>query len=197
MPAITPSSLSAGILAGGRSTRMGRDKAFLPMPPDGAPLISRQAKLLSQVGCDELLISGRPGVAYRVPGARVVTDPVPASGPLAGLVALLSAARNPWVLVIAVDLPHLTASYLEKLLAASQGTTGIVPLGPNGFEPLVGLYPKKILPLIERALAEGRLSLQPLLHAAVAEGSLRALVIEAAEHPLFANWNTPGDVGNG
>jgi heptosyltransferase-2 len=68
---------------------MGRDKAFLPLPPDGAPLIIRQAKLLSQIGCDELLISGRPGVAYRVAGARVVTDPGPASGPLAGLAALL------------------------------------------------------------------------------------------------------------
>ena len=189
--------VSAAILAGGRSSRMGRDKAFLPTPPDGGPLIARQAALLRGLGIDDLIISGRPGVDYGVTGARVVTDTVLNAGPLAGLAAVLSAALHPWVLVIAVDLPHLTAAYLEKLLATGGGLTGVVPLGVGGYEPLVGLYPKNLLPLVKTALATGRLSLQPLLRAAVAEGLLRPLAIEADEQRLFTNWNTPDDVGNG
>jgi hypothetical protein len=57
--------VSGLILAGGRSSRMGRDKAFLPFPaPDGPPLIARQAALLRSLGIDDLLISGRAGVEY-------------------------------------------------------------------------------------------------------------------------------------
>ena len=190
-------SVSAAILAGGRSSRMGRDKAFLPLPPDGVPLITRQATLLRSLGFDDLIISGRAGVDYGVPGARVVTDTVVDAGPLAGLAAILAAAHHPWVLVIAVDLPHLTAAYLEKLLASGGGTTGVVPRGGGVYEPLVGLYPKKLLPVIETALAVGRLSLQPMLTAAVADGLLRPLAIETHEQVLFTKWNTPADVGNG
>lgn len=192
-----PFALSAAILAGGRSSRMGRDKAFLPVLPDGETLIRHQATLLRRLGCDELIISGRAGVDYRVPGSRVVTDTVIDSGPLAGLATLLTAARHPWVMAIAVDLPLLTTDYLAKLLATGGGVTGVVPLGADGYEPLVGLYPKTILPMIGNALAAGKLSLQPLIHAAVAEGLVRPLAIEAHERVLFTNWNTPADVGNG
>lgn len=189
-------SISAGILAGGRSSRMGRDKAFLPSPSDGATLIARQAALLRSLGIDDLLISGRVDVDYGLPEARVVFDMVPDAGPLAGLAAVLNAARHPWVLVIAVDLPHLTSAYLQKILTASHGTQGVVPHGPNGYEPLVALYPKSLLVEIESALAAGRRSLQPLLQAAVANGKLQAIPIEADEQTLFTNWNTPTDVTN-
>ena len=153
--------------------------------------------MLRSLGIDDLIISGRTGVDYGVPGSRVVTDTVVNAGPLAGLAAVLTAARHPWVVVIAVDLPHLTAAYLKKILAAGAGDTGVVPLGSDGYEPLVGLYPKKLLTMIETALTTGQLSLQPLLRAAVAEGLLRPLAIEPAEQVLFTNWNTPADIGNG
>jgi molybdenum cofactor guanylyltransferase len=189
-------SISAAILAGGRSSRMGRDKAFLPSPPDGATLIARQAALLRSLGIDDLLISGRAEVDYGLPEACVVLDAVPDAGPLAGLAALLNAARRPWVLVIAVDLPHLTSTYLGKILNAGNGCRGVVPHGPNGYEPLVALYPQSLLTEFESALAAGRRSLQPLIQTAVAAGNLQAIPIEADEHVLFTNWNTPTDVRN-
>ncbi len=184
-------SVSGAILAGGRSSRMGEDKAFLTI--DGVPLVSRQATLLRSLGIDDLLISGRPGVDYAVPGAQVVTDRVPDAGPLAGLAALLAAARNPWVLVIAVDLPCLSSSYLHTLLATGGGRTGVVPQGPHGYEPLVALYPRALLPTIETALTERRLSLQALLQSAVAESVLIPLGIGTSDLPFFTNWNTPDD----
>jgi len=186
---------SAGVLAGGRSSRMGRDKAFLPTPLDGTLLIDRQTALLRSLGSDDLLISGRVGVDYRAPDARVVVDRAPDCGPLAGIAALLAAARHPWLLVIAVDLPYLSSAYLEKLLDASAGLSGVVPWGNDGYEPLVALYPTRLLAVIERALTDGRLSLQPLLRSALADGSLRSLAIEADERTQFINWNEPEDIG--
>jgi molybdopterin-guanine dinucleotide biosynthesis protein A len=184
--------VTGAILAGGRSSRMGRDKAFLTL--DGVPLITRQVALLRSLGIDDLLISGRSGVDYTVPSARVVIDQVADAGPLGGLSALLAAARHPWVLVIAVDLPYLTADYLQSLLAAGNGHTGIVPHGPRGYEPLVALYPRSLLARLESALAENRLGLQKLLQAAVEESVMQSREITSAERSLFTNWNTPQDI---
>ena len=127
---------------------MGRDKAFLPFPPpDGPPLIARQAAVLRSLGIHDLLISGRPDVDYTttIPDARIVTDTLADAGPLAGLTAILTAARHPWVLVLAVDLPHLTPAYLRTLVATGAGRTGVVFHGPHGYEPLAALYPRTLL----------------------------------------------------
>ena len=185
---------SAAVLAGGRSRRMGRDKAFLPMPPEGEPLISHQAAMLRSLGTDDLLISGHAGIDYGLTDARIVTDSVIDCGPLGGLAAVLAAARHPRVVIIAVDLPHMTAAYLNKILTACSGCTGVVPLGKMGYEPLVAVYPKRFLPRIEAALAAGDLSLQPLIQAAVKDSILLPLPIDEGEAPLFTNWNAPGDL---
>lgn len=187
---------TGAILAGGRSSRMGRDKAFLPFPaPDGPPLIVRQAALLRSLGPADLLISGRPDTDYSlVADARIVLDTVPDSGPLSGLAAVLSAATQPWVLVIAVDLPQMTSIYLEKLLAESRGKTGVVPHSPQGYEPLAALYPKTLLPDVEAALAQRQLSLQMLIRNAVASGKLLHSEVAELELPLFKNWNRPDDL---
>jgi molybdopterin-guanine dinucleotide biosynthesis protein A len=190
---MTEFPVSGAILAGGRSARMGRDKAFLPHPLDGQPLIARQAALLREIGCDDLIISGRAGIDYAVPDARVFTDLVADSGPLAGLAQILAAARHPWVLVVAVDMPHLTASYLQQLLTAGSGRIGVVPLGPQGYEPLVALYPRALLPVIEAALVAQRLSLQSLLQVEVTNGRFQSLPIADDDRLVFTNWNTLAD----
>jgi len=185
-------SFSGAILAGGRSSRMGRDKAFLPV--DGQPLIARQAALLRSLGTDDLIISGRPNTDYGVPGARIVHDSVPDAGPLAGLVAVLAAARHPWVLVIAVDLPRLDTSFLNRLLSIGAGRTGVAPHGPRGYEPLAALYPRTLLPALEAALRVGCCSLQPLIAGAELSGAVRRLAVTPGNHELFANWNSPEDL---
>ena len=182
------------VLTGGTSSRMGRDKAFLPSPNNGISLIAHQATLLRSIGADDLLISGHAGVDYGIPGARVVTDAVADCGPLSGLAVVIAAARHPRVLVIAVDLPHMTEAYLKKILANAAGNTGVVPHGPDGFEPLAAVYPKSFLPWIENALAVGHLGLQPLIQAAVTGFILNPLSIDLSERPLFTNWNSPADL---
>jgi molybdopterin-guanine dinucleotide biosynthesis protein A len=98
------------------------------------------------------------------------------------------------VLVVAVDLPHLTLPYLEKMLRAGCGRTGVVPRGPHGYEPLVALYPRTLLTTVEAALRAGQLSLQRLIQDETAKTHLVPLEIGEAEAPLFTNWNTPHDV---
>ena len=195
--AALPFPVSGAILAGGRSSRMGRDKAFLPFPaPDGPSLIARQAGLLRSLGITDLLISGRPDTDYAtaVPDARVVTDTLADAGPLAGLAAILASARHPWVLIIAVDLPFLTPAYLQKLLAAASDGVGVVPHGSQGYEPLVALYPRSLLPLVETALASAQFSLQLLLQSATQQYLIEPLQLVETELTLFTNWNTPADI---
>lgn len=187
-----PFPVSGAVLAGGRSSRMGRDKAFLLL--DGVPLVARQTALLGSLGLEDLLISGRAGIDYAVPTARVVTDPVADAGPLAGLAAVLAAVRHPWVLVVAVDVPRLTATFLQRILDTGAGRIGVAPHAPHGFEPLVALYPRALLPRIEAALAERRLGLQALLADATRDGLMIRMDLSDADLPLLANWNAPEDL---
>ncbi|MFA6288759.1 MAG: molybdenum cofactor guanylyltransferase [Opitutaceae bacterium] len=188
-----PSFLFSGaIIAGGRSSRMGRDKAFIPV--DGQPLVSRQAALLRSLGTDDLIISGRPGTDYGVTGVRVVHDPIPDAGPLAGLVAVLSAARHPWVIVVAVDLPRLDAAFLNRLLTLGGGHTGVVPHGPHGYEPLAALYPRALLPEAEAALQRGEYALHTLVENARALSLIHLLPLGEEDSFALKNWNSPGDV---
>ncbi len=183
---------SAAIIAGGRSSRMGRDKAFLPIA--GQSLIARQAALLRSLGTDDLIISGRPGIDYGVADARLVHDPIPDAGPLAGLVSVLSAARHPWVLVIAVDLPRLDATFLNRLLALGAGRTGVVPHGPHGYEPLAALYPRALLLKAEAALQSGAYALHTLVEHAEELALVTQLKLEHADLNVLANYNTPDDL---
>lgn len=186
-------TFSGAILAGGRSSRMGRDKAFLPI--EGRPLIARQASLLREAGCSELIISGLRDIDYGIPNTLVVYDSVQDVGPLAGLAAALSAARHPWVLVIAVDLPRLDLTFLRRLLSLGAGRTGIVPHVPHGFEPLTALYPRTLLLEAEKAVSAGNYSLQALMTAAEKLSLIKRLELSPPEQDALVNWNNPQDYG--
>lgn len=185
-------TLSGVVLAGGRSRRMGRDKAFLMI--DGTTLVRRQAALLASVGCGEILISGRPDVDYGVPEARIVFDPVEDGGPLAGLVAALTAMKHARLLALAVDLPGMTPEFLHRLLAEGNAGVSTVPYGHHGYEPMGACYAPSLGGPAAAALARGALSLQALMADAEAAGLVRRLTLASAEADVFENWNLPGDV---
>ena len=203
-PAPASAPFSALLLAGGRSSRMGRDKALLPHPVSGLPLLAHQAALLRSLpGCAELLLSAPADRGYALTGpladARLVPDAAPDCGPLAGLAAGLAVATQPRLLVLAVDLPFVTPAFLRELLSTTSAFAGAVPCHFNstpGFEPLCAVYPRtRAKGHIDSAFAAKEFSLQRILNAAVREGWMQPLRIHPESEPIFANWNTPADAG--
>lgn len=183
---------AAVVLAGGRSTRMGCDKAGLPHPA-GCSLLERQITLIDALSPAEKFLSLRddqPDSPARPSDWRITRDTGEA-GPLGGIVAALEACTAPRLLVLAVDLPAMDAPTLRNLLAfPSPG--GVVPRGDEGYEPLAAVYSRAWLPAAATAMAAGRFALQRLLDDAVATGTFA--VVPAVPGPIWSNWNEPDDL---
>ncbi len=184
-------NFSAAVFAGGASTRMGTDKAFLRIGDE--LLIERQIRCLREAGAAQLVISGRVGVDYSRFGLAVVHDERPDCGPLAGLAAILKAAYFEKTLVLAVDMPAMTPPLLKKIVTLSEDELGCVPVDDRGFEPLAAVYSKQLLPLAEALLAAERYSMQEFVMEALERGLVRTLQIEPEDRLHFINCNWPSD----
>jgi molybdopterin-guanine dinucleotide biosynthesis protein A len=182
---------AAVLLAGGASTRMGSPKAMLDA--GGAPLWRRQAELLRGLGPSELLVSA--GADWEVePGPwKVVRDRAAGMGPLAGIDAALGAASADWLLVLAVDMPAMSAGYLAGLLR-SCGPAGVVPIDGGTYQGLAAVYPRSIRTLVSEVLSGPDRSVRHLAERASAEGLVTARPVAASERPLFRNVNLPSDL---
>src|SRR5512137_817213 len=134
-------NVSAVILAGGESRRMGRAKAWLEV--EGEPLIVRAVAAARALGVEEVFISARRGQDYSSLGCPVLVDQARSCGPLGGIERGLGASASPLLLVLAVDLPHMTIPFLRKLVARCGASTGLVPKLKGQLEPLAGIYPKR------------------------------------------------------
>jgi molybdenum cofactor guanylyltransferase len=186
-------SFSAVLLAGGQSTRMGRDKALLPIPGSDLLLWQRQLRVLEELRPEAIFWSGptRPGVPEHV---RVIPDEVENAGPLAGLSACLDILRSDLLVVLAIDLPRMNAVFLKKMQAQCSPACGAIGRRGNFFEPLAAIYPREFGVLAAECLARGRHALQDLVREAGQRGLLRLISLEEADMPLFKNLNSPDDL---
>ena len=178
------------VAAGGRSTRMGRDKALLPW--EGATLLDHAIARLARVAADVRILCG-PTPRYEDRGRPLVLD-APADGPLAGLAAALADADGADALLLGVDLPLVTVDLLAALAGAGADADAVVPAGPHGPEPLCALYRAACRGPVERRLAAGDLkmtSFWPDVRVRVLEGG--ALAALGDPERLFANVNAPED----
>ncbi len=167
---------------------MGSDKAALLH--EGRALWEVQLGKLRALGPGELFISGRGDGPYAAAGVAIVEDRVPGLGPLAGIAATLARMEAPRLVVLAVDLPEMSAAYLVKLLAAG---SSVIPCGGEFFEPLAAVYSRAALPVAEERLASGERSMQGFVRRLIQAGLAAAVPIAAEEAPLFRNRNRPGD----
>lgn len=135
------------ILAAGESSRMGRDKALLPI--DGATLIERVASRV-QLAAGQVSIIAPPD-RYRHLRYPVIADVVENCGPLGGVFTALSITESPWNLVVACDMPALTVGFLENLFRAAETRDGgdtcdaVVPESAAGLDPLCAVYHRRCL----------------------------------------------------
>jgi molybdopterin-guanine dinucleotide biosynthesis protein A len=134
--------LSAAVLAGGRSSRMGIDKAFLKF--DGRPFVQVIAEKLSSLSDDVMVVVGRkdPGpfsavLPYKV---RVLMDSVYTMSPIGGIITAAMNAHHGYFAVIATDMPLINVTIMERLHALAEGHSAAVPLLKGKMEPLCSVY---------------------------------------------------------
>jgi molybdopterin-guanine dinucleotide biosynthesis protein A len=180
---------NAFILAGGRSTRMGTDKAFLEW--DGQTLLAR-ALALGRGAAEDVFIAG--DAAKFTSYGRVVEDIFPDRGPLGAIHAALRHTTAEWNLMLAVDMPLLKSEFLTFLLRAARESTSVVtvPKLSQGWQPLCAVYRPAFAEAAECALREGRNKVDALF----AEVEVRELGEVELSHAgfgeqMFRNLNTP------
>jgi molybdopterin-guanine dinucleotide biosynthesis protein A len=174
------------VLTGGKSSRMKRDKALLPV--DGATLVERVARAVSHVAGSVTLVGAPDRYAHL--GLPVLPDEFPGCGPLSGIHAALAHSSADWNLIVACDMPNLDPAFLSWLFESSEEEAAdvLLPAGPSGLpEPLCGVYHKRCLDSAEWALKKGRWKITE------AFSSLRVRIVAAPESGVFENVNTPED----
>jgi molybdopterin-guanine dinucleotide biosynthesis protein A len=189
---MTNKTVSGFVLAGGKSSRMGRDKAMLEI--DGEPLIARATRLVNSVLGEAAVIA--PTSGYETLGLKTIADDFPGHGPLGGIATALHVSRKPWNLVIACDLPYLTKPWLNYLVerALKSAADALVPMNVRGPEPLCAMYHKNAEVRIRTAVEGGMRKVTD---------SFATLTVEHVEPSewkgfasgglLFKNVNSPAD----
>ena len=204
-------SHAAVLLAGGKSSRMGRDKSALPV--NGEPLWQHQLAILRATEPAEIFISGKSDGPYADCGVEILADEFPGCGPLGGIATALRRCTSDLLLVLAVDMPAMTVGFLRTLLDQSHRTgMGVVPsvaadvrsraripLSPDEdeqahLEPLAAVYPRAALVVADECLRSGERKLATFIRTLEARGLLHIHHVEAGAIVLFTNWNSPGDI---
>ncbi len=183
------------VLAGGESSRMGRDKALLEL--GGVPLVVRAARLVGEVAGPVTVIARAAGSdGYDRLGFPVVGDDFPGVGPLGGIATALRHSAHSWNLVIGCDLPYLTRSWLAHLIerATPLPADALLPASEHGLEPLCAMYHRNCAPAISAALASGMRKITT----ALAGLHVETIPLDVwkgfdSDGRLFKNMNTPAD----
>jgi len=187
-----PMNITAVLLAGGESRRMGEDKATLLFR--GKPLWQIQLELLRKLDPAEIFVSARTDPAWRPDDVQFVADDSPSRGPLSGLAASLNLMRGTHLLALAIDMPFMSESYVGFLFLQIEPGRGVLPKIDNRAEPLVAIYPREVGIDFRNALAGADFSLQTLTSRLVRAGKLRPIHVSDEAREFFRNLNQPADV---
>lgn len=176
---------SAAILAGGASSRMGRDKSLILV--DGKPLIQRVHDQLSS-RFDDILISTNEAEKYAFLNARSVPDLVPGHGPLMGIRTAVEAARYDRVFVAACDIPVIDDDTVERMLVLAENFDCVVPRSRLGPEPLFAVYRKSAIPAMCDVLDSGERRIRAVFP------RVRTHAFDLGPSRWYRNLNTNEDV---
>lgn len=180
--------LTGIIMAGGKSSRMGKDK--------GSILFNHQYLVQYAIDaltppCSELLISTN-NEWYDQFGYPLVKDIIKDCGPLGGIYSSLLTAKTPYIIVLACDMPFVDAPILEKLIDNIQDFDCVVPNIGHQYEPLCAVYSKSMIPAIEQHIKSGNYALNGLIRE-----SNHCFVDFTNEAKAFMNLNTMSDLDKG
>jgi len=189
-------NLTVIILAGGQSSRMGRDKAFILLA--GVPFLTRICQTAQGVASQVFVISPwRSRYQSLIPqGCQFLQEIQPeenqSAGPLIGFSQALPHVQTDWILLLAQDLPYLTSEILQKwslnLKSVAPEAIAFLPRSKKGWEPLSGFYRVDCLPLLTAYIKEGGTSFQGFLNQHLIEE------LSISDRALLFNCNTPEDL---
>ncbi len=185
--------LTAFILAGGKSTRMGADKAFVEL--QGRTLLERTLELARGVAGEVRIVGDRAKFAAFAP---VVEDVFPGCGPLGGIHAALRASQTDLNLMLAVDLPLMSPAPLQYLVTRARGTPATVTAAwaNGGWQPLCAVYRRQFAEPAEQALRAGKYKIAPLFAPDCTQlVSEQELADAGFSADIFRNVNTPEELG--
>jgi len=179
------------ILAGGKSTRMGADKAFVVL--EGRTLLARALEVARAVTTDMRIVGDAGKFAAFAP---VVEDVFRGCGPLGGIHAALRASAAELNLMLAVDLPFVSPKLLEFVVERARGSAAVVTVARvGGWQPLCGVYRREFAEVAETALREGRYRIDALFEVVqtlvISEEELNVAGFSSA---MFRNLNTREEV---
>jgi len=183
-------SISTFILAGGRSSRMGADKALLRLG-GGQTLLERALQTVSNIGADSHIVGSRERYGHLGP---VVEDIYPGCGPLAGIHAALTATLTDLNLILSVDMPLMRAEFLRWLTDRAQASREwiVVPNAAGGMQPLCAIYRREVRETAEAALQAGDYKVGHLFERVPTCIVGEAEIVAAGFSPeIFRNINTP------
>lgn len=182
-------TITGVILAGGKSSRMGKDKALLPYK--GRPLIHTVLDRMHSV-FSNVVISVRSDVELGDLAVDRVADHYPEIGPLGGITSVLEAGEGQ-IFCVACDMPFLNLRLMEYI-ANMDGFDAVIPVWQERLQVLHSLYSRNMLPLFQSALQEGRFRISDSFSRAniryVSKHEIQALDPDGAS---FSNLNTPAD----
>lgn len=194
-------NFSAALLAGGRSSRMGRDKAFLDW--QGRPLWRVQLEKLLALQPAQLFLAAREEQNFAAElsmagfdsSVTLLNDPPDEDcGPIAAIERCVERAADS-LLVLAVDMPLMTSDFLrESLLSQAADGRGVVARVGDAFEPLAAVYSRRALPFFQEALVCESFALQPLIRRLGDAGVASVIDLPRENEILFANVNTPASL---
>lgn len=185
------------ILAGGKSRRMGENKAFLEI--NGRKNIERLTEKMSEITREVIIVTNAPEL-YKYLHTTLTEDAVKGKGPLAGIQAGITASSAEWNIVAACDLPFFNekaARYLAEL-TKNQKADAVVPLIDGRQHPLFAAYRASVLPVVEECLSQDRLrikdALEQLIVCEVTEQEFYEAGFSKEEiADAFFNMNRPED----
>jgi molybdopterin-guanine dinucleotide biosynthesis protein A len=180
------------ILAGGQSSRLGTDKAFIKI--GNKTLIENTYEVITDY-CKEVLISANNHTGHSFPEQRIIPDYIPGLGPIGGIYSCLKHSGTENNLVVAVDIPFINKGLIQFLISDMADAELIIPISGDGkAEPLCALYKKSVLPHLEKMIAKKDLKVQNLTHYCKSK-KLPVSHKQGFYHDrLFYNINTPDDL---
>ncbi|HEV8717536.1 MAG TPA: NTP transferase domain-containing protein [Candidatus Binatia bacterium] len=184
-------SLSAIVLAGGKSSRMGRPKALLPF--DGEPLITRTVRTLRQLFADIVVVAA-PEQELPPLSVTLVRDEIAYQGPVGGIYYGLQAARSEVCFVTSCDAPFLNLTLIAHLVSQIADCDVVVPHWQERLQPLHAVYRRSVVPLLRTQLERGELRPISLYQKVrTREVGVEELCRFDPEGLSFRNLNSPED----